>query len=176
MKRGVGAGYEMSGRVERLIPLFMRNVIGKPNARAADNDLHPSAVASVMLIIVDFDSGFSHAFVPVFGAPVEAVGPIAPVRQVQNLPPSSGGERLDRGGGTSHSPVMDIPTHEHLLAALEGYRTRHKLSEWQVGKRAVNDGKLFRRLRAANGIGLKTARRIQVFLDAENAKPDNPAA
>jgi hypothetical protein len=54
-----------------------------------------------------------------------------------------------------------------LLRRIERYCHEHRLAETTFGRRAVNDGKLVKRLKAGKSITLATLRRIETALRSD---------
>jgi hypothetical protein len=58
-----------------------------------------------------------------------------------------------------------------LLQRIERYCREHRLAESTFGRRAVNDGKLVKRLKAGRSITLTTLRRIETALRNDTRIP-----
>lgn len=63
--------------------------------------------------------------------------------------------------------MVDIST---LIRQIEAYCTRHGIAETTFGLRAVNDGKLVKRLRDGKTIQLDTLNKVSEFLKRKPAR------
>jgi hypothetical protein len=63
-----------------------------------------------------------------------------------------------------------------LLRATEAYCAAHSIAESTLGRLAVNDGKLFARLRGGSSITMRTEKKLRAFMANPPDKQPEPAA
>jgi hypothetical protein len=68
--------------------------------------------------------------------------------------------------------VMD---YEHIIGDVEIYLARTGMAETTFGRKALNDGKAIKRLRAGKRMWPETVQKLRSFM-AENPPPPAPAA
>ena len=72
-------------------------------------------------------------------------------------------------GKVSHYLLSMNTLYDDIITDIEAYCSRHGIKPTTFGRKAIDDGKLFNRLKKGGGVTRKTEKRIYDFINSEDS-------